>query len=114
MREVAAAGGGVPVRLAIEQADGSVFRFDIAVLPASHPDAAGNAAFVERFVKFLLWSRGGWRIYLDGPAHLAAALTAHFSDTATGRFDADLVALRIFDHPIDVVHTTETCRLSDR
>ena len=56
--DVAAAGGGVPVRLAIEQADGSVFRYDIAVLPASHPRAAGNAAFVERFVKFLLWSRG--------------------------------------------------------
>ena len=66
--DVAAAGGGVPVRLAIEQADGSVFRFDIAVLPASHPRAAGNAAFVERFVKFLLWSRGGWRIHVDGPA----------------------------------------------
>jgi predicted NBD/HSP70 family sugar kinase len=105
--EVAAAGGGVPVRLAIEQTDGSVFRFDIAVLPDSHPDAAGNAPFVERFVKFLLWSRGGWRIYLDGPAHLAAALTAHFRDTATGRFDDDFVARRIFDHPIEIVHTTE-------
>ncbi|AMY10889.1 hypothetical protein LuPra_04132 [Luteitalea pratensis] len=105
--QVAEAGGGVPVRLAIEQADGSVFRFDIAVLPASHRDAAGNAAFVERFVKFLLWSRGGWRIYIDGPAELAATLNAHYQDTATGRFDADLVAFRMFDHPIEVVHTTD-------
>ena len=105
--QVAAAGGGVPVRLAIEQTDGSVFRFDIAVLPASHPDAAGNVAFVERFVKFLLWSRGGWRIYLDGPAELAAALVEHYKDTATGRFDADFVAFRVFDHPIEVVHTTD-------
>ena len=106
-QQVAEAGGGVPVRLAIEQADGSVFRFDIAVLPASHPDAAGNAAFVERFVKFLLWSRGGWRIYVDGPAALADALRAHYADTATGRFDADLVAFRMFDHAIDVVHTSD-------
>jgi predicted NBD/HSP70 family sugar kinase len=105
--QVAAAGGGVPVRLAIEQADGSVFRFDIAVLPPSHPDAAGNAAFVERFVKFLLWSRGGWKIYIDGPADLATSLKAHYVDTATGRFDADLVAFRMFDHPIEVVHTTD-------
>ena len=106
-QQVAAAGGGVPVRLAIEQADGSVFRFDIAVLPASHPDAAGNVAFVERFVKFLLWSRGGWRIYVDGPVEIADALRAHYTDTATGRFDADLVASRMFDHPIEVVHTTD-------
>ncbi len=105
--QVAAAGGGVPVRLAIEQADGSVFRFDIAVLPPSHEDAAGNAAFVERFVKFLLWSRGGWRIFIDGPADLAAALRAHYTDTPTGRFDADLVAFRMFDHPLEVVHTTD-------
>jgi predicted NBD/HSP70 family sugar kinase len=105
--DVAAAGGGVPVRLAIEQADGSVFRYDIAVLPASHPRAAGNAAFVERFVKFLLWSRGGWRIHIDGPADLAEALAAHYTDTATGRFDAELVALRMFDHPIEVVQSRE-------
>lgn len=105
--QVAAAGGGVPVRLAIEQADGSVFRFDVAVLPASHPDAAGNAAFLERFVKFLLWSRGGWRIHVDGPDDLVAALRAHYTDTATGRFDADLVAFRMFDHPIEIRQTTD-------
>ena len=34
--------GAVPVRLAIEQADGSVFRFDTAVLPgAINPGAVG-------------------------------------------------------------------------
>ena len=97
----------MPVRLAIEQADGSVFRFDIAVLPDSHPQAAANTRYLERFVKFLLWSRGGWRIYLDGPAALARGLAAHYADTATGRFDADLVGERMFDHPIEVVHTAE-------
>ncbi len=105
--EVAASGGGVPVRLAIEQADGSIFRFDLAVLPASHPGAGGNAAFVERFVKFLLWSRGGWRIHVDGPTELVEALRAHYVDTATGRFDADLVASRMFDNPLVVRGTTE-------
>ena len=104
---VRAAGGGVPVRIALEQADGSVFRFDVAVLPASHPAAGGNAAFLERFVKFLLWSRGGWRIHVDGPADLVGALKAHYADTATGRFDADLVASKMFDHPIEIVHTSD-------
>ncbi len=105
--QVAAAGGGVPVRLAIEQADGSIFRFDLAVLPSSHPDAAANVTFVERFVKFLLWSRGGWRIHMDGPSELVDALAAHYTDTATGRFDAELVALRMFDNPLVVHGTTE-------
>src|SRR5580765_3817637 len=40
--------GAVPVRIAVEQADGSVFRFEIRVLPESHPNASGNFTFLER------------------------------------------------------------------
>jgi predicted NBD/HSP70 family sugar kinase len=101
------AGDAVPVRLALEQADGSVFRFDLEMLPEAHPQAEANAAYLERFVKFILWSRGGWRILIDGPAPLAAHLAAHYRDTATGRFDADLVGRRMFDHPLEVVHTRD-------
>jgi len=97
--------GAVPVGLALEQADGSVFRFDLTVLPESHPQAAANRTYLERFVKFILWSRGGWRISIDGPASLAGHLASHYRDTATGRFDAELVGLRMFDHPLEVVHT---------
>ena len=46
---VRATPGAVPVRLALEQADGSVFRFDTAVLPDTHPQAAGNAVYLERY-----------------------------------------------------------------
>jgi predicted NBD/HSP70 family sugar kinase len=102
---VESSGAAVPVRLALEQSDGSVFRFETAVLPASHPQAAANERYIERLVKFLLWSRGGWRIFVDGPASLAGALTSHYRDTAPGRFDADFVGASIFDHPIEVVAT---------
>ena len=106
-QHVNSAGGGVPVRLALEQEDGSIFRFDLRVLPDSHPQAASNAPFVERFVKFILWSRGGWRLYVDGPAPLATYLEAHYLDTETGRFDADFVGGRIFGRRLTVVHTRE-------
>src|SRR5688500_8190220 len=99
--------GAVPVRLALEQADGSVFRFDTHLLPESHPQASANVPFLERLVKFLLWSRGGWRIYVDGPESSANSLAAHYRQTPTGRFDANFVAERIFDHPLEVVHTRD-------
>jgi predicted NBD/HSP70 family sugar kinase len=99
--------GAVPVRIALEQTDGSVFRFDTAVLPAAHPDAAGNFTFVERLVKFLLWSRGGWRIHIDAPDTLAAQLAAHYRDTPTGRFDSHVVGERMFDRPLEVVHSSD-------
>lgn len=104
---VAAADNAIPVRLALEQTDGSVFRFDVRVLPDSHPQAAANFTFLERLVKFLLWSRGGWRIYVDAPASLASRLAAHYRDTPTGKFDSHLVGQRMFDHPLEVVHTRD-------
>ena len=102
---VHATSAGVPLRIAVEQADGSVFRFETQVLPESHPQAAANGRFLERLVKFLLWSRGGWRIHVDGPEPLVTRLAAHYRETPTGRFDAHLVAERMFDHPLAVVHT---------
>ena len=104
---VRSTGAGVPVRLAIEQADGSVFHFETAVLPDRHPGAGANEVHLERLVKFILWSRGGWRILVQGPAPLAAGLAAHYRETATGRFDAHLVGERMFDHPLSVEHTAE-------
>ena len=99
--------GAVRVQLGLEQSDGSVFRFDLDVLPASHARSAANAAYVERFVKFILWSRGGWRIYVDGPEAIANALRARYRETGTGRFDAHMVGARMFDHPLEVVHAQE-------
>jgi predicted NBD/HSP70 family sugar kinase len=104
---VRSTGAPVPVGLAIEQTDGSTFRFATAVLPDTHPQAAANVTHLERFVKFLLWSRGGWRVHVDGPASLVAALAAHYRDTPTGRFDSTLVGEQMFDHPLEIVHTRE-------
>lgn len=103
-REAAkATGKAVPVRIALEQADGSVFHHTTAVLPEGHPQAAGNYHHVERLVKFLLWGRGGFRIYLDGPAPLAAQLQKQFTETPTGRFDDDLIGRKVYDHSIEVL-----------
>ncbi len=104
---VIASGSPIPVRLALEQADGSVSHFTTQMLPATHVAAAGNSIHVERLVKFLLWARGGWRIHFDGPVELARSLQAHYRDTATGRFDSEIIGRRIYDRAIEVVHTRE-------
>ncbi len=93
----------VPVGIALEQADGSVFRFSMTVLPAGHPNEAANAFFLERYVKFLLWAFGGWRVWVDGPAGLAEGLAAHYRDTAVGKFDSEIIGERIYDQPVTVV-----------
>src|ERR1039458_10859421 len=98
--------GAVPVRLGLEQTDGNVSHFTTEVLPDGHPLAAGNFTYVERIAKFLLWSRGAFRIHFDGTASLASKLAAHYREIPTGKFDSNLVGERMFDHAIEVVHTT--------
>lgn len=96
----------VPVRLALEQTDGSVFHHGLRVLPASVSGAAEiNAFFVERLAKFLLWAYGGRNLYVDGPAEIAAALARHYRDDATGRFDSEIIGERIYDAPLQVIPT---------
>ncbi len=104
-QRASATGRAGPVRLALEQTDGNVSHYQTPIFPEDHPEAAGNFTYLERLVKFLLWSRGGFRLHFDGPAPLAAALAAHYQETPTGRFDSEIVAERMFDHPLEVVHT---------
>jgi len=105
--QVRAAGGGQPVGIALEQSDGSVHHFATAVLPDTHEEARGNATYVERLVKFLLWSRGGRRIHFAGPAAITEHLRGYFRETPTGKFDSEIIGERIFDGPIEVVAVTE-------
>jgi len=93
---VAATPDPVTVRLALEQADGSTFRFDTRVLPAAHARAAANATHLERFVKFLLWSRGGWRLFVDGPPTLVAELAGYGADVVV--IEPDVVRRRVMEH----------------
>jgi predicted NBD/HSP70 family sugar kinase len=105
--QVRASGKPVPVRLALEQSEGAVSHFTTQILPENHPQAAGNFIYLERIARLLLWSRGGFRFHFDGPPTLAARLAAYYRETSTGRFDSNIVGERMFDHPIEVVHTTD-------
>ena len=95
-------------RFALEQKDGSVSRLSTHLLPGDDPDtAAANFAMLERLIKLAVWARGGYRIHLDAPAGMAERLRAHYRDTATGRFDSEIIGERVYDHPIEVVATRD-------
>jgi predicted NBD/HSP70 family sugar kinase len=100
-------GNPISVGLALEQTDGNVSHFRTEILPESHPQAAGNFVYLERILRLLLWSRGGFRIHFRGPANLAAKLAEYYRESATGKFDSNIVAERMFDHPLEVVHAQE-------
>jgi len=101
--QVRASGKAVPVRIALEQADGSIFHLNTEIFPAEHPQASANFYYIERLVKFMLWSRGGFKIYFDGPKEIGVGLQKYFRETATGKFDAQIMSERIYERPFEVI-----------
>jgi len=100
---------------ALEQRDGAVSRFAADLLPAGAPGAADdNFRMLERLVKLALWARGGFRLYLDAPPQLFERLRRHFQETATGRFDSEIVGQRVNDRPLEIVPVTSTALPPER
>ncbi len=90
-----------PLVIGLERENGLISRFETVV--KSEPDA-DTLRYVERLVKFVLWARGGWRIWFGGPAAIGAHLAQHYSKGGTRSFDADLMS-RVYEHLFEVVVT---------
>lgn len=103
-QQVAEAGGGVPLILGLERSDGELTRFETRLLPEGHPEAGANPAYAERLVKFLLWARGGWRLYVGGPKKIAEYLAHTYSPAGERAFDYHFMGEQVYEQTFTVVH----------
>ena len=85
--ERARSSGEMPLRVAVEREDGLVSVFE-TIAPAKDADPESTYRMIERVVKFLLWSRGGWRIHFQGPAAAGRRLKAAYAEDGPRAFDA--------------------------
>jgi len=104
-REAAAGAGGTPLKLALERTDGSVSMYSTTVLPPASGNLPATLIYVERIVKFLLWQRGGWKLYAGGPPEIGRHLQAVYSPEGARAFDARFMG-GVYEHPFQVVITT--------
>ncbi len=103
-KQVAEAGGGVPLILALERSDGEISRFETRLLPEEHPQADANLMYAERLVKFLLWQRGGWKVYVGGPKSVADYLQKCYSPEGERKFDYHFMGEEVYEHTFTIVH----------
>ena len=95
-----------PIAIAIERDRGQVSVRKTFI--HGTPDMAkADYRYVERLVKFLLWSIGGFKVYVCGCDHIAKQLQADYSKNGKRAFDYDFfhklyeVNLEIIDLPLD-------------
>jgi predicted NBD/HSP70 family sugar kinase len=102
-REVAASGGGAPFRFGLERPDGSVSCFETQVLPEGHPRAEANLLYAERLCKFLLWQRGGYKVYAGGSRQIGEFLRGCYAPGGRRAFDYQFMVEQVYQRPFAVV-----------
>lgn len=98
----------VPLVLGLERAGGAFSRFETVVYAEGHPDSEQNFFFVERLLKFLLWQRGGWRIFVGGPPSIGKYIQQVYADAGLCDFDYHFMG-RIYEK----IFTVVPCNISE-
>ena len=67
--------------------------------------APANCCYAERTVKFLLWSVGGFRVYLKGDKDVIARIKAAYTPAGDRAFDVQFME-DVYERPFEVVEVT--------
>ena len=98
------AGAERPVRIAVEREDGQIAVFETRLRGEKYAQA--NLRFLERTVKLLLWSVGGFRVYLAGAGVLTGQLRAMYGAGGARAFDARFMET-VYERPFEIVEAEE-------
>ena len=94
-------GAEQPLDIAVERAGGevAVYKTFIHGTPAF---AEADSYYADRIVKFLLWSKGGFRVYISGSEVVYEAISAAYRAGGSREFDADFMS-NVYERPFEVI-----------
>jgi predicted NBD/HSP70 family sugar kinase len=99
----AVAQAGVPLVIGLERSNGEISRYETRVFPAGHPEFDANLEYVERIVKFLLWQRGGFRVYVGGPRPIGDYICQCYAPDGSRKFDYHFMGEEVYQQTFQVV-----------
>ena len=93
-----------PFKIAVERENGLVSVFETKLRSAEFAEA--NVRFVERFVKMLLWSVGGWKVSLCGGDAIAKRMQNEYRAGGKREFDVGFMQ-DVYERPFEIVISDE-------
>lgn len=90
----------IPVSIAVERENCLISVRDTFIRGGQFADA--DYRYIERFVKFELWSIGGFRVYICGCDEIAKKLAEAYSPTGERSFDYQFVG-DVYEKPLEVL-----------
>jgi predicted NBD/HSP70 family sugar kinase len=98
----AAARSQEEIGLAIERENSLVSVWTGQILPLNEKNWPVTMTFVERLIKFLLWQKGGFKIYFYGPEIIFDQIKNYYSLQGERAFDVELMST-VYEQPFSVV-----------
>lgn len=93
-----------PIKIAVEREDGLISVRESFIRGDGFAEA--DLRFVERLVKFELWSIGGFRVYICGADDIATELAQAYSPKGERAFDYEFVG-DVYEKPLEVLAVSE-------
>ncbi len=93
-----------PIKIAVEREDGLISMRESFIRTGDFAEA--DLRYVERLVKFELWSIGGFRVYICGADDIAEKLAEAYSPTGARQFDYGFVG-DVYEKPLEVLAVSE-------
>ncbi len=90
-----------PVSIAVERNDGQISVRHAKIYGTSEM-AQADYCFMERYMKFLLWSIGGFRVYICGCSHIAKLLQQAYCPQGQRAFDYDFFQ-KLYERPLELL-----------
>lgn len=90
------------IGLAIERENQLVAIWKSKIIPLSPGTWPLTMAYIERLAKFLLWQKGGWKIYFQGPEKIFRRLQELYSNQGERQFDVNLMST-VYERPFELV-----------
>jgi len=81
-------GHALPLVIGLEREGGLVSRFATVVRPEADAETLRH---IERIVKFLLWARGGWKLFIGGPKAIGEFVRQTYSRHGARKFDCEMM-----------------------
>lgn len=97
-------GADKPISIAVEREDGLISVRHSFIRGEGFEDA--DLRYVERLVKFTLWSVGGFRVYISGYDDIAEKLAQMYSPDGERKFDYEFVG-DVYEKPLEVLAVSE-------
>lgn len=94
---------GVPLIIGLQRGD-EVTRFETRAFSPIDPEGLqASFQYAERIVKFLLWQRGGYTVYVGGPWQVGEHIRKVYSAEGSHKFDYYFMGEQVYESEFKVI-----------